>query len=448
MNNRKSNVIVVGAGLSGLVAARRLVAAGKSVQVFEAQGRVGGRIFDVESASGQRFSLGGDWFGSGETRFNHLLNELGVEKVAVPAGGKMVVRLQGETIVPSDEAEAWLPPIGVPAELVSAELQAAFTCLATLAEQVDLAAPHLASAELDTLTLDKWSHQQIADAKQRKLFEIVVRQETGRELRETSLLQYLVIYRSAVQRLEDDHIVKGGTQTVINKLAAQLAPFIQTNAPVQAIRQDENGVEVVTEDGAFSADYVIVAISPAVIPHITFDPPLPTKQQALYADMQMGSIIKCLITYPTPFWYERGLSGVLIADEGPLECTVDCSWQSECGAILGYINGDKAKLWSQRSQDERREAVVAQLATFFGAAALVPIEYHDVNWPKTPYIGGAHYASLSPNSLIAFGEAFGRRFGRIHWAGTETSMLWTGTMEGAVLAAENATAEILCRENR
>ena len=443
MNHKRSDVIIVGAGLSGLVAARCLVNNGVSVQILEAQDHVGGRIVDFKSICGQRFSLGGDWFGTGEVRFNQLLAELELETAAVTTQGKMIVRLMGQTGIYAEEECVWLAPLLVPSTLVGAELEQAFETIATLAEQVSTASPYLALAEYDRLTLASFRQQHIRDERQRKLFEMVVREETGRALSETSLLTYLFIYQSSVKRLGDNLVVQGGTLRVIDKLAVPLSPHIKLNAPVQQICQDKNGVEVLTSAEAFSADHAILALSPAVVNQIDFQPALPEAKRRLYANMQMGNIIKCVITYPEPFWYEQGLSGALLSDEGPLECTLDCGFQTKCGALIGYFIGDEATKWGQRTQAERKQAVIKQLVTFFGAKAGQPMEYMDINWPQAPFISGAYYASPLPGTLVAYGAAMRSRFGRIHWAGTETASEWVGTLEGAVLAGEQAAREIL-----
>jgi len=159
--------------------------------------------------------------------------------------------------------------------------------------------------------------------------------------------------------------------------------------------------------------------------------------------MQMGQIIKCVITYSEPFWYAQGLAGNILSDEGPLECALDASFQTACGALIGYITGDEAKKWSQRSRAQRQAAILQQLEGFFGLAVHEPLEHMEINWPQTPWIGGAYYASMNPGTLVAHGQALREPFGRIHWAGTETAAQWNGTLEGAVRAGERAANEIV-----
>ncbi len=441
--NGKKQVLIVGAGLSGLTAARALLAHGLSVQILEAQERVGGRIVDFESVCGERFSLGGEWFGSGETRWNQLLAELELETAPLISRGKHLLRMGQQTHAFTDDESQWLPPIALPSALVSRELTGAFAEIARLAQQVSTATPHLGPPAWDTVTLAEWSQAQIQDETARKLFAMVVRQETGRELCEISLLTYLFLYRSAVRQLGDDRTVKGGTQRVIERLAAEMDSQIHLNTPVCKIQQHAHGVEVRAQDHSFDADHLILALSPAVVTRIQFHPPLPAAKEQLYANMRMGSIIKCVVTYPEPFWYAQGHSGNILSDEGPLECALDASFQTACGALIGYSTGDEAKKWSQRSREQRQSAIVEQLAFFLGEAARSPMEYREINWPQRPWIGGAYYASMNPGALAANGQALREPFGRIHWAGTETAAEWCGTLEGAVLAGERVVQEIL-----
>lgn len=444
---RTSDVIVVGAGLSGLVAARRLRAAGLSVQILEAQERIGGRIVDFESVCGERFSLGGDWFGAGETRFHQLLAELGLDYLPVPSRGRMLVRLMEHTAAYEETDGKWLAPLLLPATLVSAELESAFARIADLAEYISPTTPADVAALYDAQTLETWCHEQIEDEGQRRLFALVVKNETGRELRETSLLTYLFLYRSSVARLEDALVVRGGTCRVIEQLAQPLQPYIALNAPVGRIEQRVDAVDVLAGGKRYRAKEVILALSPAVVNQISFDPPLPAAKRHLYGAMQMGNIIKCVITYPSAFWYAEGLSGGIVSDQGPLASVLNCGFQQQCGALIGYILGDEAVRWSKRPQSERRNAVLQQLASFVGAPALEPLEYRDVNWLETPYIGGAYYASPAPGAKVSFGKTLGEPVGRIHWSGTETSPEWLGTLEGAVRAGERAARELITREH-
>ena len=111
--------------------------------------------------------------------------------------------------------------------------------------------------------------------------------------------------------------------------------------------------------------------------------------------------------------------------------------------LLGFIEGAAARVYTQKSAAERRAAVINNFATYFGAQALKPTAYHEMNWSTDPWTRGCYTGFTPPGVLLDYGAALRRPAGRIHWAGTETSTIWAGYMDGAVRSGQRAAKEVL-----
>jgi monoamine oxidase len=160
--------------------------------------------------------------------------------------------------------------------------------------------------------------------------------------------------------------------------------------------------------------------------------------------MPQGSLMKFEAVYPTPFWRQRGLTGQVVSENGPVKVTFDVSPESGTpGIMMGFIGGHEARVWEQRSSADRRDAVLRQFAHFFGDEALSPREVVEFNWSTEVWNRGCPVAVLAPGTLVDFGAALREPVDRIHWAGTETSTYWNGYMDGAVRSGRRAAAEVL-----
>ena len=113
------------------------------------------------------------------------------------------------------------------------------------------------------------------------------------------------------------------------------------------------------------------------------------------------------------------------------------------GAILGFVGGDWARKYALMSPSERRAAVLAQYAKFFGSQALSPRQYIETSWADEQWTRGCPVGLPATGALYAYGSAMRAPVGRIHWAGTETSTYWNGYMDGAVRSGERAASEVL-----
>jgi monoamine oxidase len=232
-------------------------------------------------------------------------------------------------------------------------------------------------------------------------------------------------------------------ETFAEKLAEPLAENILLNQAVRAVHQHTEGVIVETIDNAFDAKYVVVAIPPALASRINYYPPLPGHKDQLMQKMPMGSVIKCVFTFKTPFWREDSHSAEFISDSGPMSLGFDDSpHDAAYGAIIGFISGDKAREWSQNLKSERKEACIDQLVGYFGSRANEVIEYHEKDWMADEWTRGCYVGYMPPNVLSVYGNNLKEPSGRIHWAGTETSEIWNGYIEGAIISGERAAAEI------
>jgi monoamine oxidase len=158
----------------------------------------------------------------------------------------------------------------------------------------------------------------------------------------------------------------------------------------------------------------------------------------------MGSVIKCEAVYPAPFWRKSGLTGQAVSDADPVRVTFDNTPpDGSPGVLLGFIEGHAARVWSQRSAGERRQAVLDNFATYFGKDALSPTAYYEMNWSTEQWTRGCYTGYMPPGVMLEYGPAIRAPVGRIHWAGTETSTLWAGYMDGAVRSGRRAAHEVL-----
>ena len=93
--------------------------------------------------------------------------------------------------------------------------------------------------------------------------------------------------------------------------------------------------------------------------------------------------------------------------------------------------------------EERKKLVIDLVVKYFGPEGANPIDYIDQDWPADPWSRGCYGPSMGPGVLTTLGPALRTKFGRIHWAGTETSPIWTGYIEGAIRSGERAAADVL-----
>ncbi len=135
-----------------------------------------------------------------------------------------------------------------------------------------------------------------------------------------------------------------------------------------------------------------------------------------------------------------------MSDSGPVYVTFDNSPPSGSpGILFGFVGGDDARAFRTRGAAERRNAVLHNFATYFGAPALSPNRYFEMDWTTERWTRGCPVAFTAPHVLTSLGPALRRPVGRIHWAGTETSTYWNGYMDGAVRSGERAAAEVLAK---
>jgi monoamine oxidase len=187
-----------------------------------------------------------------------------------------------------------------------------------------------------------------------------------------------------------------------------------------------------------------VAIPPTLTAEIEYHPKLPSKRAQLIQRIPQGTLVKAEAIYDKAFWRDENLSGQAVADVGPARTTFDASPRSGTpGVMLGFVGGHDARTWSERSAAARRQAVLKNLADYYGAAALKPKKYFEQDWSQEVWTRGCPVGYTAPGVLYEYGPALRRPVGRVHWAGTETSTYWIGYMDGAVRSGERAAREVL-----
>jgi monoamine oxidase len=455
---RRAEVVVVGAGLAGLTAARRLAATHRSVVVLEARDRVGGRVWNHELGAGVISERGGTFVGPTQDRLLALARQLGVRTFPTYDTGDDLFIAGSTRLRFKDTGVTGTAP---PDPALLPDLARVVLELDRLAATVPVRAPWRTrgAAGLDAQTLESWINASFSVAERfRQLLPVATRSIFGAEPRELPLL-FVLFYTAASGderhpgTFERNFNTRGGaqqprfvggSQRIAELIARQLGRPVVLTAPVRRIERRTGGVSVASDRGTVTAKRVIVAIPPTLAGRIDYRPILPFARDGLTQRYGQGTLTKVAAVYARPFWREQGLTGQVLSTSGPVNATFDNSPpRGRPGIVFGFVGGDQARDYAAMSPASRRRAVLDQFAHFFGARARHARAFFETNWSAEEWTRGCPVGIPAVGALSGYGPWIREPIGAIHWAGTETSDYWNGYMDGAVRSGERAAAEVL-----
>ena len=442
------DVVVVGAGVTGLTAATRLAAAGRSVVVLEARERIGGRLW-TDVVDGQMREIGGQWVSPDQTALLETLDELGLETYRRYRDGESLY------VTRDGELRRFTGDIFPAGERTEQEITRLIGVLDGLTAEVDPAAPwaHPRATELDQVSFRGWLEQQTDDPEARENIALFVAEAMLTKPAHTfSLLQALLMAASAgsFSNLVDadfilDRRVVGGLQQVPLRLAARLgAGDVRLGTPVRTIEWDGSGATVTGTGVRVRARHVLVAVPPNLYDRIRYVPALPRLRQQLQQHQSLGLVIKVHATYETPFWRAEGLSGTAFSPYQLVHEAYDNTNHGEDrGTLVGFVAAEQADALLRLGADERRTRILDSLAAYFGPRARRPVTYYESDWAAEEWTQGAYAASFALGGLTRYGELQLQPVGPIRFGSSDLAGLGYQHVDGGIRVGRRIADDIL-----
>lgn len=443
----KYDVIIIGAGYAGLTAARNLKRAGKNILLLEARDRVGGRIYTKYLDEKTYVDLGGQWIGPTQTKMYELCKEYQTEIFPTYNKGKSSLYFLNQLKF----YRTYIPPLPLFALL---NLNKGIQRITRLSKQIILQQPWLSpdAKKWDNMNTEEWINQTIKNPKARSIFRVAFEAVFATHPANVSMLHTLFYIKSGknfdtlteIKNGAQQDRIYGGAQSICIKMANELKEELLLNKGVTSVSQDDKGVEVKGKDFLYQAKKIIIAVPPPVAGKINFEQALPENRMKLMQQQFMGSVVKCYAIYKTPFWRKKKLNGGCLLPDELVSVTFDNSPKDGSkGILMGFALAEKAKQIMQCDEAKRKKLVLDCFSKFLGDDALHCETYIDYCFTDEEWSLGCYAGIMPPNAITACGSALREPCGNIHWAGTETSDIWNGYMEGAVRSGERVSKELL-----
>ncbi|UOQ90454.1 FAD-dependent oxidoreductase [Agromyces endophyticus] len=451
MERIDTDVVIVGAGASGLTAANKLKAAGKSVVVLEARDRIGGRLW-TDDIDGAMLEIGGQWVSPDQDALIETIAELGLETYSRYREGENVyIAEDGERRL--FEGEIFPVPAKTEGEIVGL-----IEKLDALVAEIDPDAPwaHPRAKELDEVSFAEWLGTQTDDEEAKlNIGMFIAGAMLTKPTHAFSALQALLMAASAgsFSNLVDadfilDKRVVGGLQQVPLGLAAKLGDAVRLNQPVRKLRWNpdnpEQGVVAVTDSLEVHAQRVILAVPPILYSRISYEPPLPRRQHQLHQHLSMGFVIKVHAVYETPFWRARGLSGTAFSPyELCHEAYDNTNHGDSRGTLVGFVSDEEADGVFTLSAEERKAKILESLSHYYGPEALNPVVYYESDWGSEEWTRGAYAASFDMGGLARYGADLRKNVGPIHFACSDMAGKGYQHVDGAIRMGRLVAEQII-----
>lgn len=422
-HNAPETILIIGAGIAGLGAARQLHDAGHNVTVIEARSRVGGRIWTSRVWENAPVDLGASWIhGQVGNPMTSLAEQAGLKRFETDYENAILYDSSGDVV--SDAA--W------------DRLEAHYAAL--MADAALIATDAMTLHEAMTQTAQWKTATPLAQQQLLHMVNTTIEHEFAGSIHEISASNI------------DDSAAYGGSDVMFPEGYGQICDAlaqdldIQLDHVVERIIDTETGVRVQTKEAIFEADRAIITLPVGVLKNrnVTFEPPLPTAKQAAIATMGVGVLDKLYLQFPTIFWDETvEIIDVISAEHGRWNEWLNLAAYTGEPILLGFNAADYAHTLATW----RDEAVVADaldvLRTLYGAAIPDPVRWQRTNWLHDPFARGSYSfngigASRRTRRVLA--EPVNER---LYFAGEATSADYSATVHGAYLSGRAAATAIL-----
>ena len=432
------HVVVVGAGLAGLTAARELEREQARVTVLEARDRVGGRIHTVRGMfeDRQHGEAGADLIEGEQTLVLDLARSLGLRPQRILRSGFSYYGPDG-----SGRNRIWKGPSiwGEAASRLKPHIERYMAAGCRWDSGV--------AAALGPRSVSDWLRRQRGDT----AFRIGMRSIRGFFLADPEDLSLLAVvdqFSSGVPGEDTFHRIPGGNDRLPRKLADTLRAPIALGALVERVERSDRAVRIAyRHDGherEVMADYAVLAVPTTTLQRVRIVPALPAEQRAAIARLRYGAATRVLLQFDRPFWRRAGRHRAF-GTPLPIGAVWDASeHQRGRHAMLMLLAGGRASSECRQILADEGPAGLVDRLRWLGSPSRLTALWH-TSWEDDPLSGGG-YAVFGPDFDPRLRDWLRRPAGRRTFAGEHTSIQWEGFMNGAIESGRRAAAEIAAQE--
>lgn len=429
----EADVLIIGAGLSGLAAARLLEASGARIAIVEAENRIGGRLHTLDDLPG-RPEAGGIQVGQGYAILRRIAGELGIGLPEGEGAGAGINQVPGNLYhvngvsVPSsgwaDSAANMLPAAEratEPASLAGLFMRA-LPRLETPASWID--APRALDISLRQAL--------IAAGASDEALRLIEANFNGNDLASQSqlnLARALAFYRAGPGPTAT---IAGGSQRLPEAMAAALANSPRLGSPVRGICEEADGVTVHLAGSTIRARHVICTIPFAALRHVPLASTLTPSAARMIASLPYTRASFAYIRAARPFWREDGLPETLWTDDPLLGRVFVVS--DEPAMLKLWTTGAGADMLDRMPPETARAQITARIEAARPSAKGLLGHISFFSWQRSPYARGIyhHIGTGMAADLAACVQHHGQR---LHFAGEHLAQGATG-MEAALESGE------------
>lgn len=416
----RTNVVIIGAGFTGLSAALELKKAGIDFILLEARDRVGGRVESKQNGLGERIDSGGQFLCEDMPELMALVGTRAKTLVETHVDGDFIAQ-------PSMSAR---------------EAERAYAGSMAIRDRMNAIEPD--NPEIVGLTVAAWLEQQNDPAQAKAAFRSMIEGLWCQALEKMPLWHLIDNDRRITNEVSElQYFVRETMHSLTDDLASDLGNRLRLNTPVTLIEHGPEGVRLASATGAIEARTALIAVPPVMASKLAFTPPLPAALGRALGVWQSGDVIKVLVRYDRAFWRDKGLSGMVMWRDLPGLFACDVSKDDDHAALVVFIGGPLALRWRTLGDAALRAEVTARLRDALGdeASKMLDLSYRD--WMDDRWSGGAYGDLIMDVTATDAERTILAGAPPLYFAASELSPSFPGYVEGAIVAGRIAARKII-----